>query len=469
MIPHVASRGHSFVGAGLYYLHDKGADTSERVLFTQTRNLTTDDAEKAMRYMAYTAMHAEEKKREAGISVAGAKQSKGAVYAFSLSWHPDEGVTHGEMVQAADACLQRLGLSEHEAVLVGHGDTEHPHVHVVVNLVHPESGKIASIRQDQRILSAWALEYEQARGEVRCAEREKNAERRKAGELTKYQDERVNDAPDIAALYRACDTGKAFAAALEGVRYTLAQGDKGRVVIVDGAGNIQNLARQLDGVKKKDLTARLADVLEGLPEANSVAGQRREQGREIADHSAPDNALPLPAPVASLEVAHVVHVARLTPEPKEGDSNTSPLRHLGEYTAPRKEVAPYHVHMAIVARHGDRTARGYERMAYPPEWGRICGKAVAYLTAQEANAAKRAERVAQQRSITPPLAKQPSITAPVVPEQENILRRAVRYIRESVATFSRQPIAWLEDLRHLRLRILEPDDHEPHHEKEIER
>jgi hypothetical protein len=314
------------------------------------------------------------------------------------------------------------------------------------------------------------LEYEQARGEVRCAEREKNAERRKAGELTKYQDERVNDAPDIAALYRACDTGKAFAAALEGVGYSLAQGDKGRVVLVDSQGNIQNLARQLDGVKKKDLTARLADVLEGLPEANSVAGQRREHGREIADHDAPDNALPLPSPVASLEVAHVAHVAKLTPEPKEGDSNTSPLRHLGEEdTAPRKEVAPYHVHMAIVARHGDRKARDYERMAYPPEWGRICGKAVAYLTAQEANAAKRAERVTQQRSIPPSLAKQPSITAPVVPEQENILRRAVRYICESVATFSRQPIAWLEELRYLRLCILEPDDHEPHHEKEIER
>jgi Relaxase/Mobilisation nuclease domain len=145
MIPHVANRGHSFVGAGLYYLHDKGADTSERVMFTQTRNLTTDDAEKAMRYMVYTAMHAEEKKREAGISVAGAKQSKGVVYAFSLSWHPDEGVSHGEMMQAADTCLQRLGLSEHEAVLVGHGDTEHPHVHVVVNLVHPDTGKIECV------------------------------------------------------------------------------------------------------------------------------------------------------------------------------------------------------------------------------------------------------------------------------------------------------------------------------------
>ena len=39
MIAQIAARGTSFKGAGLYYLHDKKADTSERVAWTQTRNI----------------------------------------------------------------------------------------------------------------------------------------------------------------------------------------------------------------------------------------------------------------------------------------------------------------------------------------------------------------------------------------------------------------------------------------------
>ncbi len=56
MIPHIAQRGHSFKGAGAYYLHDKKSDTAERVLWTQTYNLPTQNPELALRVMAHTAM-----------------------------------------------------------------------------------------------------------------------------------------------------------------------------------------------------------------------------------------------------------------------------------------------------------------------------------------------------------------------------------------------------------------------------
>ena len=41
MIPRVGPGGASFQGAGLYYLHDKDALTSERVAFTHTLNTHT--------------------------------------------------------------------------------------------------------------------------------------------------------------------------------------------------------------------------------------------------------------------------------------------------------------------------------------------------------------------------------------------------------------------------------------------
>ena len=44
------------------------------------------------------------------------------------------------MQAIADRVLRDLGLSEHQALLVAHQDRSHPHVHVMVNRVHPETG-----------------------------------------------------------------------------------------------------------------------------------------------------------------------------------------------------------------------------------------------------------------------------------------------------------------------------------------
>ena len=56
MVPKVAGKGRNFVGAGLYYLHDKKALTRERVAFTHTENLPTRDPDKAIKCMAWTAL-----------------------------------------------------------------------------------------------------------------------------------------------------------------------------------------------------------------------------------------------------------------------------------------------------------------------------------------------------------------------------------------------------------------------------
>lgn len=288
MIPRVARRGHSFKGAGLYYLHDKKALTRERVSWTQTLNLPTNDPEQAMRCMAWTDLHSDELKRESGISTAGRSQNAGSVFAYSLAWHDEQEPDKTEMLKAATQTLARLGLSEHEAVIVAHDDTEHKHIHVIVNLVHPENGTVANIRQDQRTLSAWSSEYERGSGKVYCQEREENATRRERGELTKHQDERLEAAPDLTAMYQQADSGKAFVSALEEAGYTLANGDKGRIVIVDHAGRIQNLVRQIDGAKKKDIEAKLQDVdISTLPFANDIAAPRKAQVQAVPACDAP--------------------------------------------------------------------------------------------------------------------------------------------------------------------------------------
>ena len=172
MIPAVAKRGTSFKGAGLYYLHDKRRegeqtrDTSERVAWTHTRNLATDDPDFSLRIMAATAMDKERLKQQAGIKNTGRK-TKGDVYAYSVSWHPEEAgkFDKAAMLEAAEQSLEALGASEHQALIVAHQDEAHPHVHIIVNMVNPTNGKNLATSNDFRKLDKWAYEYRREREE----------------------------------------------------------------------------------------------------------------------------------------------------------------------------------------------------------------------------------------------------------------------------------------------------------------
>ena len=72
MVPAMTEPGRSFKGAVAYYAHDKRQEgeaerlTSDRVAWTHTVNLATDDPERAWRIMAHTAMSQDELKAAAG-------------------------------------------------------------------------------------------------------------------------------------------------------------------------------------------------------------------------------------------------------------------------------------------------------------------------------------------------------------------------------------------------------------------
>lgn len=184
MIPRVGPGGASFQGAGLYYLHDKEALTSERVAFTHTLNVHTDSPDKALKVMAWTAQHQAELKRGAGVVATGRKLEK-PVYTYSLAWAQDQAPAPQEMVAAAEDSLKALGMDDRQAVLVSHSDTEHPHIHVILNRVHPETGKAASTSKDHLKLSKWAEAYERAHGGIRCQARVNHNARRGRGQFVK--------------------------------------------------------------------------------------------------------------------------------------------------------------------------------------------------------------------------------------------------------------------------------------------
>jgi Relaxase/Mobilisation nuclease domain len=187
MIPKVARKGSSFVGAGLYYLHDKGTSTKARVAFTYTENLPTRDADKAIKCMAYTAIRQQQIKARAGGSAKGRKLTQ-PVYCYSLSWYPGEDPSLDQMVAAAQETLKELGLSGHEALFVVHNDEPHPHIHVIANRVHPETGIAAPLKKDFLKLSAWAEKFERLQGKIVCEQRVENNELRRRGRFVKDRD-----------------------------------------------------------------------------------------------------------------------------------------------------------------------------------------------------------------------------------------------------------------------------------------
>ncbi len=186
MVPNVAGTGTSFKGAALYYLHDKrqeGEDvrlTQERVAWTETRNLATADPELAWKIMAATALDQERLKAQAGVRATGRK-SANAVYAYSIAWHPQETgrIGQAEMLRAAEETIRVLGAEDRQVLIIAHNDTAHPHVHVLINRVSPQDGRMLGTSNDYKKLDAWALAYRQQRGEERvyCPAR---AEKREA-------------------------------------------------------------------------------------------------------------------------------------------------------------------------------------------------------------------------------------------------------------------------------------------------
>jgi len=204
MVPKIHAKGCSFKGIAKYILHDKDrAETSDRVAWSATRSLASDDPNLAWKLMAATAMDADRLKAQAGVKNTGRK-SKDAVLHVTLSWHPDEssGLAPKEMLRAADGAIKALGAQDRQAMIVAHSDEEQAHIHIIINRVSPEDGRMLPSSKDRLRLSKWAQTYEEERGKVLCEERIINNAARTRGEYVRgerdtprhiYEQIRAND------------------------------------------------------------------------------------------------------------------------------------------------------------------------------------------------------------------------------------------------------------------------------------
>lgn len=165
---------------------------SDRVAWTQTLNLSTDDPYKATRMMAATVSYAPTLKQRAEVKAGGRELAKPVCH-YSLSWKEGEKPSRPEMIRAAETTLAVLQMPKNQALLVAHRDTDCAHVHVIANRVSWEDGRAAKLQMSRLNLSRWAEGYERSRGEIQCARRVEHNRIRSTGKAV-YDRESRSDA-----------------------------------------------------------------------------------------------------------------------------------------------------------------------------------------------------------------------------------------------------------------------------------
>ncbi|MEZ5776634.1 MAG: relaxase/mobilization nuclease domain-containing protein [Hyphomicrobiaceae bacterium] len=138
MIANVPRAGRAFAGLARYLVEGRaGRPASKgRVAWTKAFNLMTDDAVMAAKIMTATARLS--------------KRCERPVYHLIVSWHVDERPLRAQMETVATATLGDLGLAGHQVLIVAHKDRTNPHMHLVINRVHPETGVAWTASHDYR-------------------------------------------------------------------------------------------------------------------------------------------------------------------------------------------------------------------------------------------------------------------------------------------------------------------------------
>lgn len=121
----------------------------DRVAWILAHNLMTDDPELAAGIMTATAQLS--------------RRCKNAAYHAMIAWAPHEKPTPEIMQEIALKTLGLAGLAEHQALIMGHGDKPHAHLHMLINRVHPDTGRAWDTKHDyalfDRIMRQLSDEY----------------------------------------------------------------------------------------------------------------------------------------------------------------------------------------------------------------------------------------------------------------------------------------------------------------------
>jgi hypothetical protein len=146
----IAGSGRRFAKLARYLEYGADGKSYGRIEWAIARNLIVDDPAMAARVMQTTA--------------AANHRVTHPVYHVAVAFHPDDVVTRETMERVADRLLRELGLAEHQVLIVAHSDRPHAHMHLMINRIHPETGKAWDRWQDRVTTQRVLREEERALG-----------------------------------------------------------------------------------------------------------------------------------------------------------------------------------------------------------------------------------------------------------------------------------------------------------------
>jgi hypothetical protein len=250
-------KGSSRAGPSQLARHLQRTDTNERVEILQLDS-PTDSLAEALRDWQFLST--------------GTRGSKG-LYHANIDPDARYKMTPEQWQRAADVLERELGLTGQPRTVVMHEKHGRAHIHVVwqrtdidtMTLVSDSFNYLAHERASKALEQEFG--HEQVPGKHAKRDREKQPEFPNAeiSHAEWQQGERAGIDPRafkeaITALYQQSDNGRALQLALEEKGFILAKGDRRDYVIVDEAGQVYSLARQIKGVTAKDLRAFMSDL-----------------------------------------------------------------------------------------------------------------------------------------------------------------------------------------------------------------
>jgi hypothetical protein len=92
-----------------------------------------------------------------------AARSKDPINHYVISWKSGEKPTPEQIERSVDVVLEELKMKDHKVIYALHADTKNPHLHLVINRVHPETERVNRAQNDYEGLhrAVAKLEHEQ--------------------------------------------------------------------------------------------------------------------------------------------------------------------------------------------------------------------------------------------------------------------------------------------------------------------
>jgi len=147
--------GNGFKGCISYIATGERGKNPDRVEWSSSRNMGGLDAERDHKLAA----------RSMRATANTSSRCKTPVMHVPISWPKEDGkLDREQMEKVADQTLKDLGLEKHQAVIYCHNDTDHQHIHIVVNRIDSKTGRAWSTSKDWQRLNKSLAKQEKEMG-----------------------------------------------------------------------------------------------------------------------------------------------------------------------------------------------------------------------------------------------------------------------------------------------------------------